>query len=47
MRFADRPDYEMLRQLFLHELEVNGFKNDGVFDWMEGGNGSNYAMDEE
>jgi hypothetical protein len=31
----DDPDYAGFRQQFEDELERNGLRNDGIFDWME------------
>lgn len=32
--FEEEPDYGCLRNLFKNMMEENGWKNDGVYDWM-------------
>lgn len=33
MSFEDKPDYDLLRQLFRSSFEELGYKNDSIFDW--------------
>lgn len=37
LRFEDKPDYEYLRNLLLKIEKQNGYKDDGVFDWIQVG----------
>ncbi|EMD34902.1 hypothetical protein CERSUDRAFT_54444 [Gelatoporia subvermispora B] len=34
--FEDRPDYDMVRHVFLECLRREGWENDGKFDWVDG-----------
>ncbi len=34
LSFDERPDYGLLRGMFLEVLEARNLENDGVFDWM-------------
>lgn len=33
LKFEERPDYELLRRMFLEVLTNMGLSNDGIFDW--------------
>mmetsp|Transcript_3219 Transcript_3219/g.7576 ORF Transcript_3219/g.7576 Transcript_3219/m.7576 type:complete len:439 (-) Transcript_3219:130-1446(-) len=37
LRFEDRPDYAYLRRLFKELFTKEGYENDGVYDWSQGG----------
>ncbi|EMD34932.1 hypothetical protein CERSUDRAFT_54281, partial [Gelatoporia subvermispora B] len=36
LAFEDRPDYDMVRQLFVDRMRQEGWTNDGMFDWVDG-----------
>ncbi|OCH90132.1 kinase-like protein [Obba rivulosa] len=35
LAFEDKPNYEMIRGLFLHRMRYEKWKNDGLFDWVD------------
>ena len=34
LKFEEKPDYDYLRNLFANLFEREGFKNDGIYDWI-------------
>ncbi|OCH90134.1 kinase-like protein [Obba rivulosa] len=35
LAFEDKPNYEMIRGLFLHRMRYEEWENDGLFDWAD------------